>query len=175
MFLEAKDICPSNFDEIPSPCISCLYWKDTSFVENVPKDTNRRILKKKWLQELFKKFGFVGKILYLEDKSIGCAFYGPFEAFPSIKGYGSIKVNHREIFLACLYIVAKEYRGKGFGRFLLNSVIEDLRKRGFEAIVTFARRDSSDNPSGPLSFYLSEGFRVVDEPTKDFPLVKKDL
>ncbi len=173
--LKIKDITPLNLDEIPSPCISCLYWKDTSLIEKVTEDSARKVLKKEWLQDLLQKYGFVGKILYLEAKPIGCAFYGPFKAFPSIKSYGSIKASPKEAFLACLYITSEEYRGRGFGRALLKSVLEDLRKREFNAVYTFARRSSSNNPSGPLSLYLTEGFYVVDESIEDFPLVRKDL
>jgi hypothetical protein len=39
---------------------------------------------------------------------------------------------------------------------------------------TFARKGSSDNPSGPVEFYLVEGFRIFRD-DKEFPLVRLDL
>jgi hypothetical protein len=46
--------------------------------------------------------------------------------------------------------------------------------RGFEAVETFARKNNPNNPSGPVEFYLKNGFRVLrDDP--EFPLMKLEL
>lgn len=66
-------------------------------------------------------------------------------------------------------------RGKGPGKGLLDKVITDLRKRGFKAVETFARKDSANNPSGPIEFYLRGGFHVEEEINSDFALVRLNL
>ncbi|MEM2057748.1 MAG: GNAT family N-acetyltransferase, partial [Thermoproteota archaeon] len=78
------------------------------------------------------------------------------------------------VLISCLFIAEKEYRGRGLGKLLLESIIEDLRKRGFKAVETFARRNNSNNPSGPVEFYLKNGFRVLRE-DPEFPLMRLEL
>jgi hypothetical protein len=49
-----------------------------------------------------------------------------------------------------------------------------LRKRGVKAVETFARKNNPNNPSGPVEFYLKNGFRVLrDDP--EFPLMRLEL
>lgn len=57
---------------------------------------------------------------------------------------------------------------------LLKTIIEDLMKRRFKAVETFAGRNNYDNPSGPVEFYLKNGFRIFKD-DKEFPLVRLDL
>ena len=65
--------------------------------------------------------------------------------------------------------------GKGVGTQLLKFVINDLKKRGFKAIETFARSGSSNNPSGPIELYLKEGFYVKEKLSSEYVLVRLDL
>jgi hypothetical protein len=46
--------------------------------------------------------------------------------------------------------------------------------RGIRAVETFARKGQEDNPSGPVEFYLRNGFRVFrDDP--EYPLMRLEL
>lgn len=68
----------------------------------------------------------------------------------------------------------KEFRGLGLGNQLLQSIIDDLRGRGIKAVETFARKGRAENPSGPVEFYLRNGFRIYkDDP--QFPLIRLEL
>ena len=55
------------------------------------------------------------------------------------------------------------------------SIIADLKKRGFKAIETFALRGSPNNPSGPVGLYLKRGFHIKNEANPNFPLMRLDL
>jgi len=78
------------------------------------------------------------------------------------------------VLIPCFFIAQKKYRERGLGKQLLQSIIEDLRKRGFKAVETFARKNNPNNPSGPVEFYLKNGFRVLrDDP--EFPLMRLEL
>ena len=57
---------------------------------------------------------------------------------------------------------------------MLDIVLSNLQKRGYSAIETFARKDSENNPTGPLEFYLKNGFFVKRE-RDEFPLVRKEF
>ena len=72
-------------------------------------------------------------------------------------------------------IADKKIRRKSLGEKLLESVIADLKKRGFKATETYARRGSSNNPSGPVEFYLKNGFHIEDEKNPHFVIVRLDL
>jgi len=63
-------------------------------------------------------------------------------------------------------------RRRGVGKLLLQNIVEDLRRRGFKAIETFARRSEANNPSGPMAFYIRNGFHVKDKTNPDFPLMR---
>jgi len=64
--------------------------------------------------------------------------------------------------------------GRGLGSLLLQSIIKDLKARELKALETFARKNNPSNPSGPMKFYLKNGFRVFrDDP--EFPLMRLEL
>jgi hypothetical protein len=54
------------------------------------------------------------------------------------------------------------------------SIIADLRKRMIKAVETFARKGKPNNPSGPVEFYLRDGFRIHKKDV-EFPLIRRDL
>ncbi|RLI38377.1 hypothetical protein DRO64_11745, partial [Candidatus Bathyarchaeota archaeon] len=58
---------------------------------------------------------------------------------------------------------------------LLKSIIFDMKARGLSGIETVARKDSANNPSGPLKFYLKNGFEIKRELNQNFVLTILDL
>ncbi|MDH5450086.1 MAG: hypothetical protein OEX77_04150 [Candidatus Bathyarchaeota archaeon] len=58
---------------------------------------------------------------------------------------------------------------------MLKHAINELKKRRFKAVETFARSGSSNNPSGPTELYLKEGFYVREETSPGYALVRLDL
>ncbi|MEA2089422.1 MAG: GNAT family N-acetyltransferase [Thermoproteota archaeon] len=180
-----KNIRKENVRNIPKPCKSCLYWEFPEDFEAAQKKSLE--LKEKiefaakkaaWFLQTQKNFGNCGKIVYFNNIPVGYAQYAPSNMLPQVESYGSNRIGRREdgvVFLSCLFIANKEFRRKGLGTKLLNSVIADLNRRGFKAVETFARREIANNPSGPLKFYLNNGFHVKDETNPDFPLVRLDF
>jgi hypothetical protein len=65
-------------------------------------------------------------------------------------------------------------RGKGVGSAVLRAILEDLRGRSVSAVETYALKDSANNPSGPLSFWLKHGFCILRE-DEHFALVHMEL
>jgi GNAT superfamily N-acetyltransferase len=178
-----KDVEESNLKDIPETCRGCLYWSFPEEFERTKAEQQkyRRELeakKRQWILQTLEEFGHCGKILYYNNVPIGYAEYGPSSRFPNIEEYKSQPIGMIEngvVFLSCLVIVDETLRGKGLGEKLLNSVIADLKKRGFKAIETYARRGSADNPSGPVEFYLKKGFYLKDETNPSFPIVRLNL
>lgn len=180
-----ENIKKENIQGIPEPCKSCLYWefpKDFEAAQKKGLESKEKIefaaKKAAWFLQTLKNFGNCGKIVYFNNVPVGYAQYAPFNMLPQVESYEANRIRLREdgvVFLSCLFIVHKEFRRKGLGTKLLNSVVADLKKRGFKAVETFAGRELANNPSGPLRFYLSNGFHVKDEANPDFPLVRLDF
>ena len=57
---------------------------------------------------------------------------------------------------------------------MLEKLIAELRKRKFKAVETFARKNSENNPSGPLELYLKHNFEIKND-RDEFPLVRFGL
>ncbi|MDH5440858.1 MAG: GNAT family N-acetyltransferase [Candidatus Bathyarchaeota archaeon] len=179
MEIEIRNVTECNLDDIPGICKECLYW---SFPEEFEKTKGahpkHRAKKKQWIIQTLEEFGNCSKILYHNHVPVGYVECGPSRRFPQIKEHKSQRIGKMEdgvVFLSCLLIADKNLRGTGLGEKLLNSVITDLRKRGFKTVETYARRGSSNNPSGPAEFYLKRGFKIKDESNPEFPIVKLDL
>jgi len=179
-----KDITAENLSDIPEGCRSYIYWEypeDFEKIRLVEQNGKFQFCvekKKKWFLETLKEFGNCGQIVYYKDKPVGYAQYAPFSRLPQAKNHESKNLGKPDegvIFLSCLYIPNKSRRGKGVGTQLLKQVINDLKKRGFKAVETFARKGSSNNPSGPVELYVKEGFYVGEELSSGYVLVRLDL
>jgi GNAT superfamily N-acetyltransferase len=129
----------------------------------------------KWFLEMEKKYGCSGgSIAYYNNMPVGFVQCAPAKYFLNIKEYQSGPPSEDAAFLACLYITKEENRKKGLGTLVLKTGITQLKQTGFKAVETFARKSSPENPSGPLEFYLKNGFKIKHDGT-DFPLVRLEL
>ncbi len=181
MKVSIKDITPQNVKDIPEPCRTCLYWEALGGKQPSQTEKARYVEEKAaWFLKMLHAFGSCGKILYVDGKPVGYAQYSTAEGLPNAREYGAEKLGTAEenvAFISCLYIADASLRGKGLGEKLLNEVIADLKRRGFKAVETFARRSWANNPSGPIEFYLRRGFKVKEElkTDPDFALMRLDL
>ncbi len=176
-----KDITQQNLEEIPRPCRSCLYWElpeDFKRLRQQKKPQLAEEKKKEWFIKILAEFGNCGKIVYQDKIPIGYAQFAPLSRLPQASSYESGppgRIEDNTVFISCLYISEEKQRGKGIGVKLLNTIVRDLRNRGFKAVETFARRGSANNPSGPIELYLKRGFRIKDETDPEFPLVRREF
>ncbi|MEM2930239.1 MAG: GNAT family N-acetyltransferase [Thermoproteota archaeon] len=165
-----------EWDKHPFSCKYCIYWEFPEECLEPSRENREKMLAKKlnWLRSVRTVFGECGKLVYVDGKPVGYAQYAPPETLPLSAEYPAGQPSGDAVLISCLFIAEKEYRGHGLGKLLLQSIIEDLRKRGFKAVETFARRNNPNNPSGPMEFYLKNGFRVLrDDP--EFPLMRLEL
>jgi GNAT superfamily N-acetyltransferase len=176
-----RDITKANLIDIPTCCKGCVYWEfpdEFDKTEQGKAEPQTRIeleqKKREWFLRTMNEFGTCGKVVYCDDKPVAYAQFAPSERLPNTGHYKSHFVSKLEegvVFLSCLYVVDKESRRKGIGEALLRNIIDDLRRRGFKSVETFARRANSNNPSGPLEFYTRNGFVIKDQTNLEFPLV----
>jgi GNAT superfamily N-acetyltransferase len=172
--MKCNEIDEKNFKLVPEQCRCCLYWQTTGpYGESKLEPMNEKE-KKKWLHHVLTDFGSCMKVYCLNNTPIGFVQYALPKFFPRVKEYGSSPADKDAVFIACLYLPNKETRGKGLGTIMLNDLLTELRRRHVKAIETFARKDSTENPSGPLKFYLKHGFAIRSD-EDNFPLVRLDL
>jgi|GEM_PF-246386 len=127
-----------------------------------------------WFRATRDEWGPCGKLLYSSGRVIGYAQYAPPQFLPNAAAYEAGPPSPEATFLSCLFLPDETSRRQGLGRLLLESILCELRARGMTAVETFARKGSQENPSGPLEFYLRQGFAIVkDDPM--FPLVQYKL
>lgn len=182
MKFSIEGIKEANLPDIPKSCRGCVYWEFPEEFEKAKEEKTEsekrsefERKKREWFVRTMREFGTCGKIAYYNDKPVAYAQFAPSARLPNAGHYESHLSGRSEegvVFLSCLYIADEELRGKGLGEKMLRSIIDDLRRRGFKAIETFARRANSDNPSGPLGFYIKNGFIIKDQTNPEFPLVR---
>ena len=151
-------------------CRYCLYWES-------PKEFGTDLAKSSadWRRrEPYRRPGVGGKIAYLGARPVGYAHFGPGHVFSErVAEYAAGPPSDDALFLACL-TVEESARGKGVGRALLEAVLAEAQRRGVKAVETYARRGSTNNPSGPLELYLRHGFHIR-RGDAEFPLVRREL
>jgi GNAT superfamily N-acetyltransferase len=176
------DLSDENLDDVPtwlghpSSCKYCLYWEHPDEDPRHASLSNAEAFRKKrdWFRATRDQWGPCGKLLYSSGRVIGYAQYAPPQYLPNAAAYEAGPLCAEATFLSCLYLFDETSRRQGFGRLLLTSILCELRVRGVTVVETYARKDSQENPSGPLEFYLRQGFAVVrDDPM--FPLVQYRL
>jgi GNAT superfamily N-acetyltransferase len=158
----------------PYSCQYCAYWELADDSDEKMSKEQARELKRDWFRRVAAEFGDCGVIAYLNNEVVGYAQYASPRFFPGVGKYASGPPNKDSVFLACLYIPRRELRRKGIGKSLLEFVLANLQRRGYNTIETYARRGSENNPAGPLDFYLGQGFSVPKE-CDEFPLVRKEF
>ncbi len=161
MVVKVSDIDAKTFNDLFLPCKGCVYWEYPGKCGKV-SSTEGSNLKLQWFERMWKIFGSCGKILYMNDKAVAYCQFAPPHHIENIGEYEKYihAVSEDSVIITCLY-VKEGYRGNGLGRRILENVIEEIRRKGYKLIETFARDDSSDNPSGPSRFYLANGFEKV--------------
>jgi len=160
----------------PFSCKYCIYWEHPELCLDPATEKKEEVFQKKlaWLRHVRAEFGACGRLLYLEDKPVGYAQYAPPRFLPNAASYPAGPASEDAVLISCLFMPAKEHRGRGLGSLLLRDILEELRGRGIKAVETFARKGSPENPTGPLEFYLKRGFRIHRD-DEEFPLVRLTL
>ena len=182
MKFEVVDLTEENLRDAPEweshpfSCKYCIYWEfPEECIDLAMERKENRIQKKlKWLRSTYQDFGNCGKMIYVNEKTAGYAQYAPPGLLPRSADYHSGLPSDDAVLISCLFIPHQEFRGLGLGSRLLQSIIDDLRKREIRAVETFARKGNPNSPSGPVEFYLKNRFRIHKD-DKEFPLMRLDL
>lgn len=182
MNIEIANLTEDNLRDAPAwpahpySCKYCLYWEYPEECADPATAQKEEMLTKKlaWLRRTVREFGNCGKLLYAGGKGAGYAQYAPPGHLPNSADYDSGPPSDDAVLISCLFIAPAQYRGLGLGNRLLHTIIDELGERGTRAVETFARRGDAENPSGPVEFYLRNGF-VIHKDDQEFPLMRLNL
>jgi hypothetical protein len=163
-----------SFSGLPYSCKYCLYWESPEDFKKQSNLDREYLLGKKsaWIKKVRRESGDCGKIIYINEKPAGYAQYALPVHLPNTVNY-SVSPDQDAVLIACLYI-AKEQRVSGLGSQLLRCVVDGLRKSGFKAVETFAGKNPRYNTSGPIEFYVNNGFILYID-TAEFSLMRLEL
>ena len=145
------DVSPDNMYELP-----CCGIKDTEH-KGFKQKTN-------WLKTYFKK-GFKAKVLLTEDNRQ----FGYIEYLPGQFAWRGVEADGY-MFIHCLWTFYKKYKGKGYGKLLIQSSLDDAKKEKMKGVAVVARKRPWLAKS---DIFLKNGFKVVDTAPPDYELLVK--
>ena len=172
MTLRLEDLDTRHVDGLASLCGGCVYWEFPRAFDEGVSQKKARLMKSKWVCCNIPECP-IGRVAFSEEELVGFVQFGPPELYPRRLEYECGPVGEDALFIACLFVAVGQ-RGQGISKQLLADVGEVARGSGYGALETFARRASSNNPSGPIELYEACGFEVARDGA-EFPLVRLEL
>ena len=119
--------------------------------------------KLEWLEQRFKQGLKIKSLVSEKDGCQGMIEYMPGETCwrpINAKGY---------IVIHCIFLgFKKEYKGKGYGKQLLDTCIKDAKKSNMNGVAVVTRKGAF--MSGK-EFFIKQGFEIVDSAPSDFDLL----
>lgn len=132
------------------------------------KDTRQEGYKRKaeWLKKRFSEGMRFKKLHSEEDGDIGSIEYIPGEfTWRAVDAGGYM-------FIHCIYILPRKYKGKGCGSLMVEECLKDARKEKMHGVAAVTRKGTW---MAGKELFLKLGFEVVDKAPPDFDLVVKSF
>jgi GNAT superfamily N-acetyltransferase len=124
-------------------------------------------------------FGSYAKVLLADDEPAAYAQFGPLSAYPRAQRirdlYPQLPVTPLPAVITCI-ATAREGRGRGYARTLVEAVCDDLAGRGFAAVEVYAAwgEPQDGTSTATPAFWQGLGFAlVVDDPR--YPVLRREL
>jgi GNAT superfamily N-acetyltransferase len=177
-FFETED----HSDEIPEHKCYCVCWASAD--HRGDRDLMSTAEKRKRLAYSYVKEGRIqGYLAYDGDRVIGWVHAN--DTRKCIHSISWLRIRKdvlvddtkdQKIKSIFCFTIAKAYRRTGVASALLQAVLEDAAKRGYDAVEAYPKRTMPelDAFEGPLAMYLKNQFTVTSE-HKEFLVVRKQL
>lgn len=120
MKIVIKDVAYENIDDLVGPRCAPR-WDDARHAQTLKR---RWLKKKEWVRKALQMFGCCAKIAYVEGKPVGFIEFYPMQVFPLIP-----KRQKRTVLITCVVVHEKALQNQGIGSKLVQSLVEDLRRR----------------------------------------------
>jgi len=168
--LQLSNLSPADVPDLFALCPGCVYWELPEEFEKSPPRAETMRLKREWIAD-HASSRVVGKVARKDGEVVGFVQFGPPALYPQQLNYAAGPASPDALLVTCLF-VRPSFRGRGLARSLLSLAEAAAREGGFAAIETFPRKESDNNPSGPIELYVKAGFEILRDDI-DFPLVRK--
>ena len=173
MSRRVHDLSVESLEDLEAPCRDCIFWE----VEGSSRGSSRggRIAKEAWWQATQLEWGSPGKGVYVDDRLVGYATFGPVQQFPQARRMGPT-VSDDAMLLAALWI-HPDHRDSTLARLLLQSALRETYRHGSKALEAFGSRMPAQRLANcliPESFLLANGFSVFREHLTH-PLLRLEL
>jgi GNAT superfamily N-acetyltransferase len=154
----------------------CMYYyfagpEDEWRVQNGP-------VNRKDIAELIESGNAQGFLAYQDSKPVGWCNAAPRKMLPMLERYESLRVDDPgKVGSIVCFLVAKNHRGQGIAKQMLNAASNKFRKQGLsyaEAYPASEAKSDADNCNGPLSMYLANGF-IIHRQNESVTIVRKAL
>jgi GNAT superfamily N-acetyltransferase len=157
-----RDFHRLHSDESGHGACACVAW----WVPTWDGWADRTAAENRALREaLFARGEHDGYLAYVDDAPAAWAQVGPRDRLAKLARQHGLAPDPDAWALSCLF-VAPVQRGRGLARWLLSSVLDDLRARGVGAVEAFPRRgeglDALDVWTGPHGLFAAAGFVEVE-------------
>lgn len=149
--LSMVDVSMENLYE--SPCCGIKNTEHKGFIR-----------KTDWLKAYLGK-GVKAKVLYTEDNRQ----FGYIEYLPGQYAWRTVEADDH-MFIHCIWTFYKKYKGKGYGKLLIQSAIDDAKKEKMKGVAVVTRRRPWLAGS---EIFLKNGFESVDKAPPDYELLVK--
>lgn len=139
-----------NLDDLPRRCRQCVFWELDPVARDIAEDAGDVELEKEaWVSATLLEWGSCGKIVYVDSYPAGYVLYAPPVSVPRSVAFPTSPVSGDAVLLMTA-MIAREFRGGGLGRMLVQSAAKDLSRRGVRAIEAFGSLQPGD-PSAPAA------------------------
>ena len=149
--IEMKEITPDNLKEMP-----CCGIKNIEHKGHVNKSG--------WLKTHFQK-GLGSRVMFTGKNQQ----FGFIEYIPGQYAWRGVEAKDY-MFIHCLWTHLKQYRGKGYGKKLIDACIQDARSQNMQGVAVAARKRPWMARS---EIFLKNGFVSVDTAPPDYELLVK--
>ncbi len=153
-------------------CQGCVYWEMPRQFATRPSFGEMLRMKTEWLAR-HSRGRILGKVARENGGLLAFTQFGPPELYPQRLTYDAGPVSEDAMLITCLF-VGHHSRGRGLATELLRLAEETAVRTGYRALEVFARRNSSNNPAGPIELYLRSGFEVLRDDDV-LPLMRKEV
>ena len=133
-------------DDLPDPCRACVFWElDPVAKARAEVSGDTAFEKEAWVSETLLGWGSCGTVVYVDDRPVGYALYGPPSYVPRALAFPTAPVGADAVLLATVRVLP-EHAGGGLGRMLVQGTVRDLARRGVKAVEAFG--DARPRPEG---------------------------
>ena len=151
-----------NLTTLPAPCRNCLFWEMDPVRRARVDEDDAYAEKEAWVSTVLRDWGSCGQLAIVDDVTVGYVIYAPSVYVPGSVNLPTAPISADALQLTTVY-VAREAKGGGIGRLLIQGMARDLIQRGqVRAVEAFGetRGGRHGRCVVPADFLSSVGFKT---------------